>query len=288
MSGFFSSKKSSNSLSKSLSKSLSRKTLRTTRSITYAMKNWLDLNKEQQDQIDKIYNRASDKYKKEFKDLLEAIDFLEKTKIDHIKKDNPVYTDIRRKLSILINGVHKIIQKLEDKFKECKLDCIQNIPYISSDQIKFLKRIIKTDIKKKLEKDIESGLKTALKEDLEKDIEKDIENNYEKYIKEDLKKMAGENPYAFVNTCKSLHVITRCFDFLALFSIFEIPLKKLYINYLNLNLVKIDDDLRHYIDTFIIKYNNFAELTGTVGKKGGSRTRRIKKRNTRIRKTYKK
>jgi len=140
-------------------------------------------------------------------------------------------------------------------------------------------------------------------------------------LKEDFAKIARESPYAYVNTCKSLAVIDDCFEFNALFSIFEIPLKKLYQRFNRINITKIRSSIGFHITRFLENFGEFSELTGiratkyevrvpegkaqvsggkfsgatTTGdanenkmKAGGSkRTRRLKPRR-RIRRTYKK
>ena len=106
-------------------------------------------------------------------------------------------------------------------------------------------------------------------------------------LKDDFAKIARESPYAYVNTCKSLAVIDDCFEFNALFSIFEIPLKKLYHKFSRVNITKIRSSIVFHITRFLENFGEFSELTGIKMKSGGGkRTRRLKPRR-RIRKTYK-
>ena len=107
-------------------------------------------------------------------------------------------------------------------------------------------------------------------------------------LKDDFAKIARESPYAYVNTCKSLAVIDDCFEFNALFSIFEIPLKKLYQRFNRINITKIRSSIGFHITRFLENFDEFSDLTGIKMKAGGSkRTRRLKPRK-RIRRTYKK
>lgn len=107
-------------------------------------------------------------------------------------------------------------------------------------------------------------------------------------LKDDFAKLARESPYAYVNTCKSLAVIDDCFEFNALFSIFEIPLKKLYRKFNQIDNSSIRSSIGFHISRFLENSEEFSELTGIKMKKGGGkRTRRLKHRR-RIRRTYKK
>jgi len=81
-------------------------------------------------------------------------------------------------------------------------------------------------------------------------------------LKEDFAKIARESPYAYVNTCKPLAIIDDCFEFNALFSIFEIPLKKLYHKFDRINITKIRSSIGFHITRFLENFGEFSELTG--------------------------
>jgi hypothetical protein len=98
-------------------------------------------------------------------------------------------------------------------------------------------------------------------------------------LKEDFAKIARESPYSYVNTCKSLAVIDDCFEFNALFSIFEIPLQKLYRKFTQIDKSKLKPSIRFHMNRFLENFGKFSELTGIKMKAGGGkRTRKQKKK----------
>lgn len=101
-------------------------------------------------------------------------------------------------------------------------------------------------------------------------------------LKDDFAKIARESPYAYVNACKSLDVIDDCFEFNALFSMFEIPLKKLYRKFNRLDSSNVRSSIEFHINRFLENFGEFSELTG-IKERGGGVTRPQRQ----IRKTYK-